>query len=145
MEKVEILLVEDNQDDAVLTLRALMRKNLANKVYVVQNGEEALDFLFCANKYAGRDPQDMPQLTLLDIELPKLNGLEVLRRVRAEERTRQLPIVLFSSSNNEQDMIEGYKNGANSYVCKPVDFDQFVECVQQLSSHWLRSSATYAE
>ncbi len=141
MENTTILLVEDDQDDAVLTLRALKRNNIGNKVYVVRDGVEALDFLFCTNKYADRDPQDMPQLTLLDIELPKVNGLEVLRRVRAEERTSQLPIVILSSSNEEQDRVEGFKSGANSYVRKPTDFNQFVESIRQLSSYWLVMNA----
>lgn len=140
MDNTKVLLVEDNQEDAVLTLRALKKNNIENKVYVVRDGVEALDFLFCTNKYAKRDPHDMPQLILLDMELPNMNGLEVLHRVRADDRTRRLPVVILSSSNEEQVIVESYKSGANSYVCKPTDFAQFMESVQQLGSYWLNSS-----
>ena len=132
-----ILVVEDNPDDEALTLRALKKNNIGNEVFVVRDGAEALDFLFCTGAYADRDPREMPQITLLDLKLPKIDGLEVLRRLRADERTRLLPIVILTSSNEEQDMIEGYKNGANSYIRKPVDFNQFVEAVRQLSLYWL--------
>ena len=132
-----ILVVEDNPDDEALTLRALKKNNIGNEVFVVRDGAEALDFLFCTGAYAERDPREMPQLILLDLKLPKIDGLEVLRRLRADERTRLLPIVILTSSNEEQDMIEGYKNGANSYIRKPVDFNQFVEAVRQLSLYWL--------
>ncbi len=141
MENTKVLLVEDNQDDAVLTLRALKRNNIENKVYVVRDGEEALDFLFCANKFAKRDPHDLPQLILLDMDLPNMNGLEVLQRVRADERTRRLPVVILSSSNEEQIIVESYKRGANSYVSKPTDFAQFMESVRHLGSYWLESNA----
>jgi two-component system, response regulator len=137
MKDSTILLVEDNADDEALALRALKKNNIGNKVFVVRDGVEALDFLFCANSFANRDPQDLPQLTLLDIKLPKLNGLEVLRRIRANEHTRGLPIVLFSSSKERQDLIEGYESGANSYVRKSVDFTQFVESIRQIGSYWL--------
>jgi len=137
MEDRMILLVEDNPDDEALTLRALKKNNIGNKVFVVRDGAEALDFLFCTGAYADRDPREMPQMILLDLQLPKIDGLEVLRRLRADERTRQLPIVILTSSNEEQDLIEGYKNGANSYVRKPVDFIQFVEAVRQLGLYWL--------
>jgi CheY-like chemotaxis protein len=132
-----ILVVEDNPDDEALTLRALKKNNIGNQVFVVRDGAEALDFLFCTGAYAERDPHDMPQIILLDLKLPKVDGLEVLRRLRADERTRLLPIVILTSSNEEQDLIEGYKNGANSYIRKPVDFNQFVEAVRQLSLYWL--------
>ena len=137
MENSMILVVEDNPDDEALTLRALKKNNIGNQVFVVRDGAEALDFLFCTGAYAERDPHDMPQMILLDLKLPKVDGLEVLRRLRADERTRLLPIVILTSSNEEQDLIEGYKNGANSYIRKPVDFNQFVEAVRQLSLYWL--------
>ena len=137
MENAIILLVEDNPDDEVLTLRALKKNNIGNKISVAQDGAEALDFLFCANTYANRDPQDMPQLVLLDIKLPKVDGLEVLRRIRADKRTRLLPVVILTSSKEQQDLIEGYKYGANSYIRKPVDFTQFTESVRQLGMYWL--------
>ena len=137
MEDKMILLVEDNQDDEALTLRVLKKNNIGNNVFVVRDGAEALDFLFCTGAYSDRDPREMPQMILLDLKLPKIDGLEVLRRLRADERTRKLPIVILTSSNEEQDLIEGYKNGANSYVRKPVDFEQFVEAVRQLGLYWL--------
>jgi two-component system response regulator len=137
MDDKMILLVEDNPDDEALTLRALKKHNVGNKVFVVHDGAEALDFLFCMGAYVDRDPHKLPQVTLLDLKLPKVDGLEVLRRLRADERTRLLPIVILTSSNEEQDMIEGYKNGANSYVRKPVDFNQFVEAVRNLGLYWL--------
>lgn len=141
MDNIKVLLVEDDQEDAVLTLRALKKNNIENKVYVVRDGVEALDFLFCTNKFAKRDPHDLPQLMLLDIELPTMNGLEVLRRVRANDRTHQLPVVILSSSNEEQTIVESYQSGANSYLSKPTDFTQFMEAVQELGSHWLTSNA----
>jgi len=132
-----ILLVEDNPNDEALTLRALKKNNIGNDVFVVRDGAEALDFLFCTCAYSDRDPREMPQMILLDLKLPKIDGLEVLRRLRADRRTRQLPIVILTSSNEEQDLIEGYKDGANSYVRKPVDFNQFVQAVRQLGLYWL--------
>ena len=137
MENATILLVEDNADDEALTLRALKKNNIGNKVYVARDGVEALDFLFCTNTYADRDPHDMPRLILLDIKLPKMDGLEVLRRIRADKRTHLLPVVLLTSSREEQDLIESYKSGANSYMRKPVDYTQFVEFVGHLGSYWL--------
>ena len=132
-----ILLVEDNRDDEALTLRALDRNNIKNEVIVARDGVEALDFLMGTGSYAGRDLSVMPQVILLDLKLPKIDGLEVLRRVRVHERTRLLPIVILTSSNEEQDRIAGYGLGANSYVRKPVDFAQFVEAVRQLGLYWL--------
>jgi two-component system response regulator len=137
MENSMILVVEDNPDDEALTLRALKKNNIGNQVFVVRDGAEALDFLFCTGAYADRDPRDKPQVILLDLKLPKVDGLEVLRRLRADERTRLLPIVILTSSNEEQDLIEGYRNGANSYVRKPVDFNQFLDAVRQLGLYWL--------
>jgi len=137
MENATILLVEDNADDEALTLRALKKNNIGSKVYVARDGVEALDFLFCTNTYADRDPHDMPRLILLDIKLPKMDGLEVLRRIRADKRTYLLPVVLLTSSREEQDLIESYKSGANSYIRKPVDYTQFVEYVGLLGLYWL--------
>ena len=137
MEEKLILLVEDNPDDQALTLRALKKNNIKNRVVIRQDGVEALDFLFCQGADAGRDPGDMPQVILLDLKLPKIDGLEVLRRIRADERTRLLPVVILTSSKEEQDMIKGYGYGANSYVRKPIDFNQFVEAVNQLGLYWL--------
>lgn len=135
-EKV-ILLVEDNPDDEALTLRALRKNNIRNEVVVVHDGAEALDFLFCTGAYAKRNPEENPQVVLLDLKLPKVDGLEVLRRIRANPRTSLLPMVILTSSKEERDMVQGYTNGANSYVRKPVDFDQFVEAVRQLGLYWL--------
>jgi two-component system response regulator len=137
MPDVLILLVEDNPDDEALALRALKKNNIGNRVVVVHDGAEALDFLFCTNAYADRDPHDLPQLILLDLKLPKVEGLEVLRRIRRDERTHLLPVVILTSSREEQDLVEGYKSGANSYVRKPIDFTEFVEAVRQLGLYWL--------
>ena len=137
MNNSTILLVEDNPDDEALTLRALKKNNIGNNIFVARDGVEALDFLFCTNSYADRDPHDLPQLILLDIKLPKMDGLEVLRRIRADERTHLLPVVILTSSKEEQDLIEGYKGGANSYVRKPVDFAQFMDAMRQLGLYWL--------
>jgi len=132
-----ILLIEDNPDDAALTLRALENNNIKNDVVIVHDGAAALDYLFGAGSYAGRDLTIMPQLTLLDLKLPKVDGLEVLRRLRANELTRLLPVVILTSSNEEQVRINGYGLGANSYVRKPIDFGQFVDAVRQLGLYWL--------
>jgi CheY-like chemotaxis protein len=132
-----ILLVEDNPDDEALTLRALKKSNIANKIVVVRDGAEALDYLFGTGAYAGRDTLDLPQVTLLDLKLPKVDGLEVLHRLRADPRTRMLPVVILTSSKEEQDLINAYSIGANSYVRKPVDFNQFVEAIGQLGLYWL--------
>ena len=132
-----ILLVEDNPDDEALTLRALNKNNIKNGVVVARDGAEALDYLFGTGKYAGRDTAQQPQVVLLDLKLPKIEGLEVLRRVRADERTKLLPIVILTSSNEDQDRIAGYGLGANSYVRKPVDFSQFLEAARHLGLYWL--------
>jgi len=137
MENKMILLVEDNPDDEALTLRALRKNNIGNQLSVVRDGEEALEFLFCTGAYADRDPRDTPQVILLDLKLPKVDGLEVLRQIRAEESTRLFPVVILTSSTEEQDMIRGYSLGANSYVRKPVDFNEFVDAVRQLGLYWL--------
>jgi len=132
-----IFLVEDNADDEALTLRALKKNNLSNDVVVARNGQEALDYLFATGDHEGRDLNVMPQLILLDLKLPKVDGLEVLRRLRAHEWTRLLPVVILTSSNEEQDLISGYGLGANSYIRKPVDFNQFIEAVRHLGLYWL--------
>jgi two-component system, response regulator len=136
MDKI-IFLVEDNPDDEALTLRALKKNNIMNEVVVAHDGVEALDYLFGTGAYAGRDMRELPQVTLLDLKLPKIDGLEVLRRLRADARTRLLPVVILTSSKEEQDLIDGYSLGANSYVRKPVDFIQFAEAVRQLGLYWL--------
>ena len=136
-ENATILLVEDNVDDEALTLRALKANDIEEKVFVAHDGMEALDFLFCTNAYADRDPHNMPRLVLLDIKLPKMDGLEVLRRLRADPRTRLIPVVMLTSSKEEQDLIESYENGANSYLRKPVDYTQFVEYIGNLGLYWL--------
>jgi two-component system response regulator len=132
-----ILLVEDNPDDEELTLRALQKNNILNKVIVAHDGVEALDYLFATGSHAGRDTTVMPEVILLDLKLPKIDGLEVLRRIRSDESTRLLPVVILTSSKEECDMIESYSLGANSYIRKPVDFIQFGEAVQQLGLYWL--------
>jgi CheY-like chemotaxis protein len=132
-----ILLVEDNPDDQELTLRALKANNIMNEVVVVQDGAEALDYLFGDGAYEGRDLSIMPQVILLDLKLPKIDGLEVLRRLRADERTRFLPVVILTSSKEQMDVVNGYSLGANSYVQKPVDFTAFREAVRQLGLYWL--------
>jgi two-component system, response regulator len=132
-----ILLVEDNPDDEELTLRALKHNHIMNEVVVVHDGGEALDYLFATGKYAGRDPEKHPQVVLLDLKLPKVSGLEVLERVRADDRTKLIPVVILTSSSEEEDVINGYKLGANSYVRKPVDFKGFTEAVQQLGLYWI--------
>ncbi|MCI0405375.1 MAG: response regulator [candidate division Zixibacteria bacterium] len=137
MDKKIILLVEDNPDDVELTMRALKKNNIQNEVVVARDGAEALDYLFGTGKYTGRNTGVMPQLVLLDLKLPKLSGLEVLQRLREDSRTKLLPIVILTSSKEEQDLVNGYSLGANSYIRKPVDFNQFTEAVRQLGLYWL--------
>lgn len=132
-----ILLVEDNRDDEELTLRALARNNISNHVVVVRDGQEALDWLEGVGSHAGRSPADAPALILLDLKLPKVDGLEVLQRLRANPATQFVPVVILTSSREDSDRIEGYKGGANSYVQKPVDFNEFVDAVRQLGIYWL--------
>ena len=132
-----ILLVEDNADDEALTLRALTRNNIGNEVIVARDGEEALDWLFCTGTYETRDPRQQPALVLLDLKLPKVDGLEVLKRIRDHAETRLVPVVILTSSREEQDRLRGYLNGANSYIRKPIDFAHFVEAVRQLGLYWL--------
>lgn len=132
-----ILLVEDSPDDIELTRRALGKNKIGNPLEVVRDGAEALDYLFCRGAHAGRDPDALPALVLLDLQLPKVDGLEVLRQIRAEPRTSLLPVVILTSSAEERDRLEGYQRGANSYIQKPVDFKQFTEAVRQLGLYWL--------
>ena len=136
MSKKFILLVEDNPDDVELTLRAFRKNNVKNGVDVVRDGAEALDFLFGTGTYADRDAGILPVVVLLDLKLPKIDGLEVLRRLRNDERTKLLPVVILTSSDEEQDIIQGYNLGANSYVRKPMDFEKFCEAVRQLQLYW---------
>jgi two-component system response regulator len=137
MENKRILLVEDNPDDVELTLMALEAKNIGNTIDVVTDGEQALDYLFCRGKYADRSGEPLPALILLDLQLPKVSGLEVLKHLRADERTKILPVTIFTSSIEEQDMISSYELGANSYIRKPVDADQFEKAVEELGMYWL--------
>ena len=137
METRTILLVEDNPDDEALTLRAFRKNNIRNDVVVARDGAEALDYLFGNGRHAGRDINDLPQVVLLDLKLPKVDGLEVLRRIREAEHTRALPVVILTSSKEEQDLINGYRLGCNSYVRKPVNFDEFLEAARQLGLYWL--------
>ena len=132
-----ILLAEDNPDDVKLTLRALKKSNILNEVVIAEDGVEALDYLFGTGKFAGRDTSVKPQLVLLDLKMPRLDGLEVLHRIRADERTALLPVVILTTSNEDRDRIESYKLGANSYIRKPVDFNQFVDAVHLLGLYWL--------
>lgn len=137
MNDKEILLVEDNPDDETLTLRAFRKNNITNRVVVTRDGDEALDYLFARGKYAGRDNSVMPQVMLLDLKLPRLGGLEVLKQIRADERTKMLPVVVLTSSDEDRDIIESYKLGANSYVRKPINFDEFLEAAQNLGLYWM--------
>lgn len=137
MKEKVILLVEDNPDDEVLTLDALAANGVCNKVEVARNGVEALDYMFGEGAWAGRKVTDLPAVVLLDLKLPKIDGLEVLRRIRADERTRMVPVVILTSSNEDEDRIKGYSLGANSYVRKPVNFDEFVKAAGQLGLYWL--------
>jgi CheY-like chemotaxis protein len=132
-----ILLVEDNPDDIALTRRAFKQTKIANELVVVEDGAEALEYMFATGSYAGRDTSMTPAIILLDLNLPKVNGLEVLQHLRADERTRRIPIIILTTSNEERDLVESYDLGANSFVRKPVDFQQFTEAVRQLGMYWL--------
>ena len=134
---VEILLVEDNPDDVELTLHAFQKHHLANRVHVVRDGAEALEFLFRTGAYKDRRTEDSPQLVLLDVKLPKVDGLEVLRRMKADPRNRMIPVVMLTSSREDRDITESYRLGVNSYIVKPVNFEQFTEAVRQLGLYWL--------
>jgi two-component system response regulator len=132
-----ILLVEDNPDDEALTIRALKKNNIKNEVVIARDGAEALDYLFGRNAHEGRDVAALPQIVLLDLKLPRLDGLEVLRKIRSDPRTKRLPVVILTSSKEERDLLDGYELGANSYVRKPVDFTAFAEAVRHLGLYWL--------
>jgi CheY-like chemotaxis protein len=133
----DILLVEDNPDDEKLSIRALKKHNVANSIVVTRDGVEALDYLFATGQYQGRNVNDLPAVVLLDLKLPRIDGLEVLRRIRANDRTKPLAVVILTTSNEEQDLLTSYDLGANSYICKPVDFDHFTDAVRQLGLYWL--------
>ncbi|MDB6174569.1 MAG: two-component system response regulator [Chthoniobacteraceae bacterium] len=134
---VEILLVEDNPEDLALALRALRKSNLTNRIHVARDGEEALEFIFCEGPHAERNIEDEPKLILLDLKLPKVDGLEVLRRIKADPRTRNIPTVVLTSSKEQSDLVESYELGVNSYLIKPVNFESFTTAVQQLGMYWL--------
>ncbi len=134
---VEILMVEDNQQDLDLALRALRKAKLANRVHVTRDGEEALQFIFCEGPHAGRKVEDGPKVILLDLKLPKVDGLEVLKRIKSDLRTKLIPVVVLTSSKEQSDVVESYQLGVNSYIVKPVNFEQFSEAVQKLGMYWL--------
>ena len=134
---VEILLVEDNPSDEELTLRALEKYKIANKIYVVRDGAEALDFIFATGSYSDRDIDNHPKVILLDLKLPKVDGLDVLRKIKTEPKINQIPVVVLTSSNQENDIVESYKLGVNSYIVKPVDFNQFSESIREIGMYWL--------
>jgi two-component system, response regulator len=140
-----ILLVEDNQDDIELTLRAFEKSNIINEIVVAKDGEAALDYLFATGIHAGRDQEVLPEVVLLDLKLPTIHGLDVLRRMRADQRTRRLPVVVLTSSNEEQDVLRSYDLGANSFVQKPVDFAEFIETARHLGLYWLVLNQTSPE
>lgn len=135
--EVEILLVEDNPNDSELALRALKKNNIANNVVVVTDGEQALDFLFARGKFTGRDAEQVPKMVLLDLKLPKVDGLEVLKVLKNHHSTRAIPVIMLTSSKEENDIVESYRLGVNSYIVKPVDFDKFVEAVRDIGLYWL--------
>ena len=137
MDKATILLIEDNPDDVELTLHAFQKNHMANDIVVATDGAEGLDYLFGTGKYAGRDAEEPPALILLDLQLPKIGGLEVLRKVREDERTKRIPVVIMTTSDEEEDIVNGYNGGANSYLRKPVDFAEFMNAVKQLEVYWM--------
>jgi len=135
--QIEILLVEDNPNDIELTQRALKKQNLANRLVIVQDGAEALDLLFARGRYEGRKIEDTPRVVLLDLKLPKVDGIEVLKALRGDDRTKKIPIVVLTSSSDERDVVETYKLGVNSYIVKPVNFEKFAEVIRELGYYWL--------
>ena len=141
-EHIEILLVEDNPNDVELALHALKKNNLANPVYIARDGAEALDFIFCRGSFEGRNPCDRPKVVLLDLKLPKVDGMEVLRAMKSDPRTRTIPVVVLTSSRQDRDIVESYNLGVNSYIVKPVDFIQFTEAVRNLGLYWLLLNET---
>lgn len=142
LEQVEILVVEDNPNDYELTARALKKINLANKIYWVQDGAEALEFIFCTGKYAKRSMENGPRLILLDLKLPKVDGIQVLEKIKSESSTRKIPVVMLTSSQEENDIVESYKLGVNSYIVKPVDFQKFMETVSNAGFYWMLINKT---
>jgi two-component system, response regulator len=136
-EQLEILLVEDNPEDAEMTMRALRKRNLANQLHWVKDGAEALDYLFCRGQYAGRDPARPPKLVLLDIKMPKVDGIEVLRQVKGSAALKSVPVVVMTSSNEERDVVESYRLGVNSYIVKPVAFEAFLDTVSKIGLYWV--------
>ena len=135
--ETDILLVEDNRDDLELTLHALHKERLANRIHIVRDGEEALNFLFCTGEYSDRSLDKLPRLVLLDLKLPRVDGIEVLKRIKSDSRTRKVPVVILTSSKEERDLVSSYKLGVNSYIQKPVDFDQFRDTVKRVGLYWL--------
>lgn len=145
LDETEILLVEDNPTDAELTMRALKRKNLINKLVWVKDGAEALDFIFAKGDFSDRNPEDLPKLILLDLRMPKVDGLEVLHTIKENEKTRNIPVVVLTSSKEDRDIVESYKLGVNSYVSKPVEFDEFIEAVSTMGFYWILINKPPAE
>ena len=137
LDETEILLVEDNPTDAELTMRALKRKNLVNQLVWVKDGAEALDFIFAKGEYSNRNPENLPKLILLDLRMPKVDGLEVLHAIKENEKTKNIPVVVLTSSQEDRDIVESYKLGVNSYVSKPVEFDEFIEAVSTMGFYWI--------
>lgn len=137
LERNDIILIEDNPDDAELAIRALRKSNIVNTLLHLQNGEEALDYIFGEARYAGRNVNDLPKVILLDLKMPKISGLEVLKKIKSDERTKIIPVVLLTSSKEDNDIEEGYKLGVNSYIVKPVEFEDFVKAVSNLGLYWL--------
>lgn len=135
--EIEILLVEDNQDDLDMTVRALRKANLANSIHIARDGAEAVEYIFCEGAYANRKIQNGPKVVLLDLKLPKVDGMEVLKRMKSDSRTKMIPVVMLTSSKEQKDMIESYHLGVNSYIVKPVNFESFAAAVQQLGMYWL--------
>ena len=135
--KIEILIVEDNKNDVEMTLRALKKKNLVNSIHVINDGAEALEFIFATGIYKDRDINQHPKIILLDLNLPKVNGLEILKKIKSNEQTKSIPVVILTSSNEETDIIESYKTGANSYIVKPVNFENFAKSVSEVGMYWL--------
>jgi two-component system, response regulator len=137
VDNIEVLLVEDNPNDVELTLRALQKHNLANNVYTVKDGEEALEYIFCTGRYSGRDISFPPKVIFLDLKLPKVSGLEVLRKIKSDDKTKAIPVVVVTSSQESQDIQECYKLGVNSYIQKPIEFDNFVKAISDVGLYWL--------